>query len=210
MISSHESPRDSALTYRIPGVEVDAPRPDMRPALARASVAVAPLWTSDNMRQTVLQPMGGGIPVVVTSQAAQALGAEAGRDSRSPTPRVSSPPRSSSCSVTRRRPRKWARAGNSSSRPNMPGACLPLRFTNSSRASREWVPSAGAEAPGRASRVAMKTRRVESLAGFEALSPAWATVVRESGQDLPLFEPRMVRVLLAGSGCRSAARDDPR
>jgi glycosyltransferase involved in cell wall biosynthesis len=80
VISSHESPRDAALTYRIPGVEVDAPRPDMRPALARASVAVAPLWTSDNVRQTVLQPMGGGIPVVVTSQAAQALGAEAGRD----------------------------------------------------------------------------------------------------------------------------------
>ena len=80
VISSHESPRDAALTHRIPGVEVDAPRPDMRPALARASVAVAPLWTSDNVRQTVLQPMGGGIPVVVTSQAAQALGAEAGRD----------------------------------------------------------------------------------------------------------------------------------
>ncbi len=40
VISSHESPRDAALTYRIPGVEVDAPRPDMRPALARASVAV--------------------------------------------------------------------------------------------------------------------------------------------------------------------------
>jgi hypothetical protein len=80
VICSQESPRDAALTYRIPGVEVDAPRPDMRPALARASVAVAPLWTSGNVRQTVLQPMGGGIPMVVTSQAAQALGAEAGRD----------------------------------------------------------------------------------------------------------------------------------
>jgi polysaccharide biosynthesis protein PslH len=80
VISSHESPRAAALTHRIPGVEVDAPRPDMRPALARASVAVAPLWTSDNVRQTVLQPMGGGIPMVVTSRAAQVLGAEAGRD----------------------------------------------------------------------------------------------------------------------------------
>ena len=80
VISSHEAPRDSALTYRIPGVEVDAPRPDMRPALARAALAVAPLWTSDNVRQTVLQPMGAGVPVVVTSQTARAIGAEAGRD----------------------------------------------------------------------------------------------------------------------------------
>jgi glycosyltransferase involved in cell wall biosynthesis len=80
VISSHEAPRDPALTYRIPGVEVDAPRPDMRPALARAALAVAPLWTSDNVRQTVLQPMGAGVPVVVTSQTARGLGAEAGRD----------------------------------------------------------------------------------------------------------------------------------
>lgn len=80
VISSHESPRDPALTHRIPGVEVDAPRPDIRPALARAALAVAPLWTSDNVRQTVLQPMGAGVPVVVPSQTARALGAEAGRD----------------------------------------------------------------------------------------------------------------------------------
>ena len=80
VISSHESPRDAALTYRIPGVDVDAPRPDMRPALAKAAVAVAPLWTSGNVRQTVLQPMGAGVPVVVTSQTARTIGAEPDRD----------------------------------------------------------------------------------------------------------------------------------
>jgi glycosyltransferase involved in cell wall biosynthesis len=80
VISSHEAPANPALTHRIPGVDVDAPRQDIRAVLARAAVAVAPLWTSGNVRQMVLQPMGAGIPMVATSQAALAVGAEPERD----------------------------------------------------------------------------------------------------------------------------------
>jgi glycosyltransferase involved in cell wall biosynthesis len=80
VISSPEAPREPALGHRINGVEIDAPQPDVRPALSRAAVAVAPLWTSANVRQAVLQPMGAGIPVVVPSETAQSLRAEPGRD----------------------------------------------------------------------------------------------------------------------------------
>lgn len=80
VVSSPESPREPALGHRIVGVDVDAPQPDVRPALARATVAVAPLWTSDNVRQAALQPMGAAIPVVVPSHTARTLGAEPGGD----------------------------------------------------------------------------------------------------------------------------------
>lgn len=80
VISSPEAPANPALTHRIPRVNVDAPSQDIRPGLALAAVAVAPLWTSGNVRQMVLQPMGAGVPMIATTQAAQAVGAEPGRD----------------------------------------------------------------------------------------------------------------------------------
>ena len=46
----------------------------------------------------------------------------------------------------------------------------------------------------------MKTRRVESLAGFEALSPAWATVVRESGQTSPFLSHEWFTCCWRGAG----------
>src|SRR6266851_1964364 len=61
-------------------------------------------------------------------------------------------------------------------------------------------PSTGAEAAGRPPRVAMKTRRVESLAEFETLRSAWAAVVRESGQTSPFLSHEWFTCCWRGAG----------
>jgi len=45
----------------------------------------------------------------------------------------------------------------------------------------------------------MKTRRIESLAAFEALGPAWAAVVRESGQTSPFLSHEWFRCCWRGA-----------
>jgi CelD/BcsL family acetyltransferase involved in cellulose biosynthesis len=45
----------------------------------------------------------------------------------------------------------------------------------------------------------MKTRRIESLAEFEALGPAWAAVVRESGQTSPFLSHEWFRCCWRGA-----------
>jgi glycosyltransferase involved in cell wall biosynthesis len=62
------------------GMDVVAPRPDVRSVLRCATIAVAPLRAAANVIGAVLEPMAAGLPVVATSEAAGRLGAAAGRD----------------------------------------------------------------------------------------------------------------------------------
>jgi len=63
-----------------PDVTVVGPVPDVRPELAAARVAVAPVRFGTGMRGKVLEALGMGRPVVTTPVGAEGLGAVPGRD----------------------------------------------------------------------------------------------------------------------------------
>jgi sugar transferase (PEP-CTERM/EpsH1 system associated) len=65
---------------RQPGVIVTGSVPDVRPWLAHAACAVAPLRIARGVQNKVLEAMAMARPVVASAQAAEGLRAEAGRD----------------------------------------------------------------------------------------------------------------------------------
>lgn len=65
---------------KMPGVTVTGQVPDVRPYMARASVAVVPLQISRGIQNKVLESMAMGLPVVATPAAFQGLEAEPGTD----------------------------------------------------------------------------------------------------------------------------------
>ena len=65
---------------RQPGVVVTGSVPDVRPYLAHAACAVAPLRIARGVQNKVLEAMAMARPVVVSAQAAEGLRAEAGHD----------------------------------------------------------------------------------------------------------------------------------
>ncbi len=69
-----------AALARQPGVVVTGSVPDVRPYLARAACAVAPLRIARGIQNKVLEAMAMARPVVVSAQAAEGIRAEAGRD----------------------------------------------------------------------------------------------------------------------------------
>ena len=74
-------PSDAVLTLeRLPGVIVTGAVPDVRPYLAHAACAIAPLRVARGVQNKVLEAMAMACPVVVTRQAAEGIRAEAGRD----------------------------------------------------------------------------------------------------------------------------------
>ncbi|MCA1979528.1 MAG: TIGR03087 family PEP-CTERM/XrtA system glycosyltransferase, partial [Thiobacillus sp.] len=74
-------PADAVMQLaRQPGVVVTGSVPDVRPYLAHAACAVAPLRIARGVQNKVLEAMAMGCPVVATAQAAEGIRAEAGRD----------------------------------------------------------------------------------------------------------------------------------
>ena len=69
-----------AALARQPGVVVTGSVPDVRPYLAHATCAVAPLRIARGIQNKVLEAMAMARPVVVSAQAAEGIRAEAGRD----------------------------------------------------------------------------------------------------------------------------------
>ncbi|MEW6118608.1 MAG: TIGR03087 family PEP-CTERM/XrtA system glycosyltransferase [Pseudomonadota bacterium] len=65
---------------RQPGVVVTGSVPDVRPYLAHAACAVAPLRIARGVQNKVLEAMAMACPVVASSQAAEGIRAEPGRD----------------------------------------------------------------------------------------------------------------------------------
>lgn len=65
---------------RIPGVTVTGRVPDVRPYLARASVAVVPLRIARGIQNKLLEAMAMGLPAVASSAAAAGVEAAPGRD----------------------------------------------------------------------------------------------------------------------------------
>lgn len=74
-------PTDAVLALaRRPGVVVTGGVPDVRPYLAHAACAVAPLRIARGVQNKVLEAMAMARPVVASAQAAEGIRAEAGRD----------------------------------------------------------------------------------------------------------------------------------
>ncbi|MHB8824939.1 MAG: TIGR03087 family PEP-CTERM/XrtA system glycosyltransferase [Thiobacillus sp.] len=79
IVGSH--PSDAVLELaRQPGVVVTGGVPDVRPWLAHAACAVAPLRIARGVQNKVLEAMAMARPVVASAQAAEGIRAEAGRD----------------------------------------------------------------------------------------------------------------------------------
>jgi sugar transferase (PEP-CTERM/EpsH1 system associated) len=79
IVGSH--PTDAVrVLARQPGVVVTGSVPDVRPYLAHAACAVAPLRIARGVQNKVLEAMAMARPVVTTAQAAEGIRAEAGRD----------------------------------------------------------------------------------------------------------------------------------
>src|SRR5262249_10370453 len=62
----------------LPGVEVTGFVPDVLPVWRSAHVLLAPLRFSTGIQNKLLEAMAAGVPVVTTSQAAEAIGARHG------------------------------------------------------------------------------------------------------------------------------------
>jgi sugar transferase (PEP-CTERM/EpsH1 system associated) len=65
---------------RMPGVTVTGRVPDVRPFLARASLAIIPLRLGRGIQNKLLEAMAMGLPVVATSTAFQGVEASSGTD----------------------------------------------------------------------------------------------------------------------------------
>lgn len=81
IVGSRPTPEVRALGER-PGIEVTGSVPDVRPYLAHAKAAVAPLRIARGVQNKVLEAMAMGCPVVVTPQALDGLRDCAGMDWR--------------------------------------------------------------------------------------------------------------------------------
>ncbi|HEX7971154.1 MAG TPA: TIGR03087 family PEP-CTERM/XrtA system glycosyltransferase [Thiobacillus sp.] len=79
VVGSHPTDAVRALA-RQPGVVVTGSVADVRPYLAHAACAVAPLRIARGVQNKVLEAMAMARPVVATAQAAAGIRAEAGRD----------------------------------------------------------------------------------------------------------------------------------
>ena len=79
IVGSRPSEAVGALA-RQPGVVVTGTVPDVRPYLAHAACAVAPLRIARGVQNKVLEAMAMARPVVASAQAAEGIRAEAGRD----------------------------------------------------------------------------------------------------------------------------------
>ena len=79
VVGSHPTDAVRALA-RQPGVVVTGSVADVRPYLAHAACAVAPLRIARGVQNKVLEAMAMARPVVATAQAAEGIRAEAGRD----------------------------------------------------------------------------------------------------------------------------------
>ena len=77
VIGSNPSQRIRDLA-RLPGVTVTGHVPDVRPYLADAAVAIAPLRLARGTQNKILESMAMGIPVVATPQAAKGIYAVSG------------------------------------------------------------------------------------------------------------------------------------
>lgn len=62
------------------GITITGGVPDVRPYLAHAAVAVAPLRISRGIQNKVLEAMAMGLPVVISTQAAEGISARAGEE----------------------------------------------------------------------------------------------------------------------------------
>jgi glycosyltransferase involved in cell wall biosynthesis len=79
IVGRNPTPTVRALE-RLSGVEVTGTVPDVRPFLARAALAVAPLRMGRGVQNKVLEAMAAGLPVVATPKAHEGITAVAGRD----------------------------------------------------------------------------------------------------------------------------------
>lgn len=79
IVGSHPAEAVLALACQ-PGVVVSGGVPDVRPYLAHAACAVAPLRIARGVQNKVLEAMAMARPVVASAQAAEGIRAEAGRD----------------------------------------------------------------------------------------------------------------------------------
>ena len=79
IVGSRPSPEVCNLTQQ-PGVVVTGSVPDVRPYLAHAACAVAPLRIARGVQNKVLEAMAMGRAVVVTPQAAEGIRAQAGEE----------------------------------------------------------------------------------------------------------------------------------
>jgi sugar transferase (PEP-CTERM/EpsH1 system associated) len=79
IVGARPSAQVQALAAR-PGVHVTGTVPDVRPYIAHARVAVAPLRIARGIQNKVLEAMAMARPVVVSPQALEGIAAEPGRD----------------------------------------------------------------------------------------------------------------------------------
>ncbi len=79
VVGSRPAPEVQALSG-LPGVEVTGRVPDVRPYLAHARAAVAPIRIARGVQNKVLEGMAMGRTVVVSPQALEGLSAEPGRE----------------------------------------------------------------------------------------------------------------------------------
>jgi sugar transferase (PEP-CTERM/EpsH1 system associated) len=79
IVGANPSPEVQALAERA-GVHVTGRVPDVRPYLAHATAAVAPMRIARGIQNKVLEAMAMGRPVIVTPGALEGIEAEPGRD----------------------------------------------------------------------------------------------------------------------------------
>lgn len=79
IVGANPTPAVQALA-RLPGVQVTGSVPDVRPYLAHAAVAVAPLHIARGIQNKVLEAMAMARPVVASPQAFEGVRATPGRD----------------------------------------------------------------------------------------------------------------------------------
>jgi glycosyltransferase involved in cell wall biosynthesis len=80
VILSREPVANPWLSAALAGADLVTGVPDPGPVLHQATVAVAPLRHSKEIRRTILEPMAAGLPVVATSGVLQRLAVNAGHE----------------------------------------------------------------------------------------------------------------------------------
>ena len=79
IVGANPAPPVRALA-RLPGVHVTGTVPDVRPFLAHAALAVAPLFIARGIQNKVLEAMAMALPVIASPQAFEGVRAVPGRD----------------------------------------------------------------------------------------------------------------------------------
>jgi len=79
IVGANPAPQVQALA-KLPGVHVTGTVPDVRPYLAHAAAAVAPLKIARGIQNKVLEAMAMARPVIASPQAFEGIRAEPGRD----------------------------------------------------------------------------------------------------------------------------------